>query len=290
MFSGSLVALITPFENSSIDELALAKLVRFHLDNGTNGIVPVGTTGEASTLSRKELKRVIDIVVHEVAGQVPVVAGTGSNNTSEAILQTAQAASLGVDGVLQVMGYYNRPNQEGIFQHFSTLSASTDLPIVVYNVPPRTVIDILPKTMARIARLKNIVGVKDATCDLTRPLKEQELIDGDFCYLSGEDQTAVAYNSNGGKGCISVTANIAPKHCAQLQQACTNHDFRTALSIQQSLMPLHQVLFSEPSPAGAKYAGSLLGHCNSSCRLPIIEPTDVTRKSIEDAMCSLGLI
>lgn len=290
MFNGSIVALITPFSNHSLDESAIAQLVRFHLDNETNGIVPVGTTGEAPTLTRQEHERVIEIVVHEVGGQVPVIAGAGSYNPIEAISYSNHAASVGADGVLHVMGYYNRPNQEGIYQHFKVLDESTELPIIVYNVPPRAVIDIMPETMARLATLTSVVGVKDSTCDLTRPLKERLLIDTDFCFLSGEDPTAVAYNAHGGQGCISVTANIAPKLCAQLQKACANHQFQLALDIQQRLMPLHQALFIEPSPAGVKYACSLLGLNEPTCRLPIVELTERTKNAIETAMQKIELI
>ncbi len=290
MFSGSIVALTTPFANNSIDVPALARLIRFHLDNGTNAIVPVGTTGEASTLSSKEATHVIDIVVNEVGGQVPVIVGAGSNNTAEAVLKTTQATSLGAPAVLHVMGYYNRPGQEGIFQHFSTLNESTELPVLVYNVPPRTVIDILPETLARVAQLPSIVGVKDATADLTRPLKERALINKDFCFLSGEDQTAVAYNANGGQGCISVTANVAPKLCAQLQAACAAQDYSSALKIQLNLMPLHEALFKEPSPAAVKYAASILGLCKSDCRLPIVTLSSSSKQLIEQAMRGIGLI
>jgi len=261
MFTGSIVALITPFSNNSPDESALVRLVRFHLDNGTHAIVPVGTTGEASTLSRREHERVIDIVVQEVGGQVPVIAGA-----------------------------YNRPHQEGIYQHFRALDARTKLPVIVYNVPPRTIIDILPETMARLAQLENIVGVKDASCDLSRPLKERLLIGDEFCLITGEDQTAVAYNANGGQGCISVTANVAPALCAELQNACASQDYGLALDIQLRLMPLHMALFSEPSPAGAKYACSLLGLNQPVCRLPIVQLTQTTKTAIEDAMLGLGLI
>lgn len=290
MFHGSIVALITPFSNQSIDESALAKLVRYHLDNGTHGIVPVGTTGEASTLSRREHERVAEIVVAEVAGQVPVITGAGSNNTAEAILYTRHASSIGADAVLHVMGYYNRPHQEGIFQHFKALDEVSRLPVIVYNVPPRAVIDIMPETMARLASLPNVAGVKDATGDLSRPLREQLLIKKPFCYLTGEDATAVAYHVNGGQGCISVTANVAPGFCAQLQEACTSQQYALAREIQLRLMPLHEALFIEPSPAGVKYACSLLGLNDAACRLPLVELQESTKASIKNAMRVLGLI
>ena len=290
IFKGSFVALITPFNNKGVDEKALAKLVRFHLDNGTHGIVPMGTTGESPTLSQREHARVVEIVTAEVAKQIPIIAGAGSNNPSEAIVYTKHAASVGVDAALHVMGYYNRPNQEGIYQHFKALDATTTLPIFAYNVAARTIIDILPETMARLASLPSVIGVKDASCDISRPVKERLLIDKDFCFLSGEDPTAVAYNAQGGQGCISVTANIAPKLCAQMQEACSNQNFQKALGIQLKLMPLHQALFAEPSPAGVKHACSLLELCEPTCRLPIVELSGVTKKNIKNEMQILELI
>ena len=290
MFSGSIPALITPFTADKIDEKALIRLLRFLIDNGTSGVVPVGTTGEASTLSHKEHNRVVDIVVNEVAGQIPVIAGAGSNNPTESVSYATHAASSGADAVLHALGYYNRPNQEGIFQHFKFLDNNTNLPIIAYNVPARAVIDILPETMARIATLSNVVGVKDATADLSRPLREKQLIGGKFCFLSGEDPTAVAYNAHGGQGCISVTANVAPALCAKLQQACANGNFDLALEIQMQLMPLHSALFLEPSPAGIKYACSLLDLNEPICRLPIVELRDTTKSNINNAMETLGLI
>jgi len=290
MFNGSIVALVTPFSGDTIDESALRGLVRYHLENGTHGIVPVGTTGESPTLTHDEHNRVVDIVATEVAGQVPVIAGAGSNNPAEAIAFTNHAAKVGADGTLHVMGYYNRPNQEGIYRHFKALNAATHLPVIVYNIPPRAVIDIQPETMARLATLDHVVGVKDGTCDLSRPLAERQLIDKSFCFLSGEDATSLAYNANGGTGSISVTANIAPTLCAEMQTACQENDFARALAIQQRLMPLHTALFLDPSPGGAKYACALLGLCAPECRLPIVEPTDDTKRAIKDAMRGLGLI
>lgn len=290
MFSGSIVALITPFKNNSLDEAGLSRLVKFHLDSGTNGIVPVGTTGEAPTLSRREYERVVEIVVREVSGQIPVLVGAGSYNTADAVSNSQFAAEVGADGVLHVMGYYNRPNQEGVFQHFQALNEATELPIIVYNIPPRTMVDIQPETMARLATLTNVVGVKDSTGDLSRPLKEQLLIEKELCFLTGEDQTAVAYNAHGGQGCISVMANVAPKLCAQLQQACSKGDLSLAREIQLRLMPLHLALFLEPSPAGIKFACSKLGLSSPTCRLPIVELTQNTKVAIEEAMIGLDLI
>lgn len=290
MFKGSLVALVTPFTGSQVDEVALRRLVNWQIEQGTNGIVPVGTTGESPTLSEAEHKRVVEIVVEEAGGRVPIIAGAGSNNTAEAIKYTEHAASVGASATLHVAGYYNRPNQEGLYQHFAAVSKASTLPIIVYNIPPRAIVDIHPDTMARMAELPNIVGVKDATADLSRPLREQMRIKKDFCYLSGEDGTAVAYNASGGHGCISVTANVAPHLCAQLQDACTRGDFPAAMAMQDRLMPLHEALFTEPSPAGAKYACSLLDHCEPTCRLPVVELTAGTKKLIKDVMSRLELI
>ena len=290
MFHGSLTALITPFRDGAVDEVALVCAVRHQLDNGTEALVPTGTTGEAPVLSSAEYRRALEIVVQEVAGQIPVIAGAGSNDTAAAIKNTKTASELGVDAVLHVMGYYNRPGQEGIYRHFQALSEASDLPIVVYNIPPRTTVDIAPDTMARLSRLRNVVGVKDSTGDMLRPLRERALIEGDFCFLTGEDAAAVAYNVHGGQGCISVTANVAPWHCARMQAACSKGAFAEALDLQMQLLPLHQALFLEPSPAGVKFACSLLGLNTPECRLPIIEPTEITKIRIQEAMSGLGLI
>ena len=290
MFKGSLVALITPFQGSTVDETALRKLVNWQIEQGTHGLVPVGTTGESPTLSEKEHERVIEIVTEEAAGRVPVIAGAGSNNTAEAIHYTEHAARAGANATLHVAGYYNRPSQEGLYQHFAALNKASQLPIIVYNIPPRAVVDIQPDTMARIATLSNVIGVKDATCDLSRPARERVRIQKDFCYLSGEDGTAVAYNAAGGNGCISVTANVAPALCAEMQEVCLKGDFPAAMAIQQRLMPLHEVLFLEPSPAGAKYAASLLSLCDSLCRLPAVELTSETKQRIRTAMEGVGLL
>ncbi len=290
MISGSLVALITPFRKDEVDEDALRRMVRWHVEQGTDGLVPVGTTGESATLSEEEHRRVIDIVVSEADGDLPVVAGAGSNNPHEAIVYSDYAAESGADATLHVAGYYVRPNQKGLFQHFEAVHDATELPIIVYNIPPRAIVDIEPATMARIAELPRIIGVKDATGDLSRPLKEAMLINKAFSFLSGEDATAVAYNASGGNGCISVTANVAPALCAEMQEACAAGDFNKAMAIQQRLMPLHVALFMEPSPAGAKYAASLLGHCLPECRLPITTLTAKTKTAITDAMTRLELI
>lgn len=290
MFHGSITALVTPFADGLLDEGALVRMVRHQLDKGSQGLVPVGTTGESPTLSPAEQQRVIEIVVIEVSGQIPVIAGAGSNNTMEAKAYDQHAAKVGADAALHVMGYYNRPSQEGVFQHFQALDKVTELPILVYNVPPRTVVDIQPETMARLAALNSVVGVKDATCDLSRPLRERALIDQPFCFLSGEDPTAVAYNANGGVGCITVTANVAPALSQQMQQACADQNFSLALELQLQLLPLHQALFLDPSPTGAKYACSLLGLCEPRCRLPMVGLSDQAGLAIKSAMEGLGLI
>ena len=290
MIAGSLVALVTPFLNDELDEDALRQMVRWHIEQGTHGIVPVGTTGESATLTEKEHCRVIELVVAEAGGRIPIVAGAGSNNTREAILYNKAAQDLGADATLHVAGYYNRPSQEGLFRHFEAVHEASDIPIVVYNIPPRAIVDILPETMARIAALPRVVGVKDATGDLTRPIREKLLIEGDFAFLSGEDGTAVSYNAAGGNGCISVSANVAPAMCSAMQIACTKGDYNTAAEIQERLMPLHLALFAEPSPAGVKFAVSLLGLCGEHCRLPIVELSNTSKSAIRDAMTILDLI
>lgn len=290
MIAGSLVALVTPFRNDELDEDALRQMVRWHIEQGTHGIVPVGTTGESATLTEKEHCRVIELVVAEAAGRIPIVAGAGSNNTREAILYNEAAQDVGADATLHVAGYYNRPSQEGLFRHFEAVHEASSIPIIIYNIPPRAIVDILPETMARIAALPRVVGVKDATGDLTRPIRERLLIEGEFSFLSGEDGTAVSYNAAGGNGCISVTANIAPALCSAMQTACTNGDYVTAGEIQDRLMPLHTALFAEPSPAGVKYAASLLRLCDAYCRLPIVPLSSRSKSAISDAMTTLDLI
>jgi 4-hydroxy-tetrahydrodipicolinate synthase len=290
MIAGSLVALVTPFRNDELDEDALRNMVRWHIELGTHGIVPVGTTGESATLTEKEHRRVIELVVEEAAGRIPIVAGAGSNNTREAIFYNDSAQDLGADASLHVAGYYNRPSQEGLFRHFEAVHEASRIPIIVYNIPPRAIVDILPETMARIAALSRVVGVKDATGDLTRPIRERLLIKGEFSFLSGEDGTAVSYNAAGGNGCISVTANVAPTLCSSMQTACTNGDYTTAAQIQERLMPLHMALFAEPSPAGVKYATSMLRLCDEYCRLPIVPLSTSSKSAIRDAMTKLELI
>ena len=290
MFKGSIVALITPFRDGQVDEAALRKLVDWHVEQGTHGIVPCGTTGESPTLVHEEHSRVVEIVVKQAAGRVPVIAGAGSNNTAEAIALTQHAQAAGADAVLHVAGYYNRPNQEGLYQHFKALHDASDIPIIVYNIPPRAIVDILPETMQRLAELPRIAGVKDATADIARISRERLLIGSDFCHLSGEDPTALAYNAHGGHGCISVSANIAPKLSAEFQEACQTGDFGLALRLHERLMPLHVALFLEPSPAGTKYAAWRLGLCEAEARLPIVPLTKATAEKIDVALRYVGLL
>ncbi len=290
MFQGSYPALITPFTANGIDEDSLRRLVNWLIEQGSHGIVAVGTTGESATLSFEEHKRVVEIVVAETQGRIPIMAGAGSNNPEEAIVFAQHAEKIGADALLCVAGYYNRPSQEGLYQHFKKVHDATTLPITIYNIPPRTVVDISPDTMARLAELPRVVGVKDASGDLSRVLQEKQRIAKAFSFLSGDDIAAVAYNANDGQGCISVTANVAPALCAQLQQACLQNDFASALAIQQRLLPLHEALFIEPNPAGAKYAASLLGLCSDYCRLPMVPLSEETKKAIRQALEQLNLL
>mgnify|MGYP000327229529 FL=1 len=290
MFSGSFTAMVTPFRDGELDEVALRQNVNFQIENGTHGLVPVGTTGESPTVTEEEHKRVIQVVVEESAGRVPVMAGAGSNNPVEALAFAKAAEQSGADGILCVAGYYNRPSQEGLYQHFKYIHDASTLPMVIYNIPPRAIVDIQPETLARLAQLPRVVGVKDATGDLARPSIEKHLIGNEFSYLSGEDLTAIAYNSVGGNGCISVTSNVAPKLCSELQVACQQGDYNKAQSIHAKLVPLHQALFAEPSPAGIKYAMSLIGLCTDDVRLPIMPLQNNSKENIKAAMQALGLV
>jgi len=285
-FSGSYVALATPFKNGVVDEAALCRLVEWHTKSGTDGLVPMGTTGESSTVTAEEHKYVVEMVVKTVAGRIPVIVGAGSNNPVEALDFAQHAESVGADGVLCVAGYYNRPSQEGLYQHFKMIHDNTNIPIIIYNIPPRAVVDITPDTMARLAGLSRVVGVKDATGDLTRISQERRLIKKPFCYFSGDDMTAVAYNALGGNGCISVTANVFPQLSAALQKACQSHDYQRALAYHDQLIPVHQALFEEPSPSGVKFAMSYLGLCDDEVRLPILRVSthlqSVIRQCIND--------
>ncbi|MBN3563681.1 4-hydroxy-tetrahydrodipicolinate synthase [Aliamphritea spongicola] len=288
MYRGSYVAIITPLRDNQLDEDALRKMVNWQIERGTNGLVPVGTTGESPTLNEQEHKRVIEIVVEETAGRVPVIAGAGSNNPVEAVEYARHAQEAGADALLCVAGYYNRPNQEGLYQHFKLVHDSVDLPIVIYNIPPRAIVDVLPETMARLAELPRVIGVKDATGDLSRICQERLVIEKEFSYLSGEDMTALAYNASGGYGCISVTANVAPTLCAQMHKACQEGNFAEALAIHDKLAPLHNAMFAEPSPAGPKYAASLLGLCTEECRMPVMPLSEETKRTLESLQHLMG--
>ncbi len=291
-FHGSFPALITPFKNGKVDEAAFRKLIEWHISEGTHGIVPVGTTGESPTLSHDEHKRVVEIAVETAAGRIPVIAGAGSNSTAEAVDFALHAKDAGADAALSVCPYYNKPTQEGLYQHFAAVArAVPGLPIFVYNVPGRTISEISVQTLDRLAKdFANIVGTKDATADLARP-SLQRLASGEkFIQLSGEDGTALAFNAHGGTGCISVTANVAPRLCAEFQEATLNGDFAKALNLQDRLMPLHKALFCETSPSPVKYAVSLLGHSSEEVRLPMVPATEAARQQVKAAMVHAGLL
>jgi 4-hydroxy-tetrahydrodipicolinate synthase len=291
MFKGSLVALITPMrEDGSVDEKAYADLVDWQIKEGTNGVVPVGTTGESPTLSHKEHRRVVEIAIEVSAGRVPVIAGAGSNSTEEAIALTRHAKEAGADAALVVTPYYNKPTQEGMFLHYAAIADAVDLPIIIYNIPPRSVVDMSVETMARLAKHRNIIGVKDATANLVRPLHTRRACGDDFCQLSGEDHTALAFNAAGGSGCISVTANIAPRLCSQMQAAWFEGRVADAMALQNRLVPLHDSLFAETSPGPVKFAASLLGKTSERCRLPLAPVTQPTRDRVKAAMAEVGLL
>jgi len=287
---GSLTALITPFQDGKVDEAAFRKLVNWQIAEGTQGLVPCGTTGESPTLSHEEHNRVIELCVEETRGRVPVIAGTGSNATDEAIALTRHAKAVGCDAVLSVTGYYNKPTQEGQYRHFMAIAEAVDIPILLYNIPGRAVVEITVDTMARLSKHRNIIGVKDATANLMRPSRERLACGPDWLLISGEDGTALGYNAHGGSGCISVTANIAPRACAEFQAACAAGDFVKARQYQDRLMPLHDALFCETSPAPVKYAASLLGLCSESVRLPLAEASESARGQVKTAMQKAGLL
>ena len=294
MFKGSNVALITPFKNNKLDEGSYISLIHYHLKNGTSGLVPAGTTGESPTLSHDEHQRVIELCVKESKGKIPVIAGTGSNSTSEAISLTKFAEKAGANAVLVVTPYYNKPTQEGLYQHYKAINDNCGVPIIIYNIPSRSVIDMSVDTMARLYELRNIVGVKDATGDLDRATQEKEKMGDDFILLTGEDGSALEFNLRGGKGCISVTANIAPKLCAEFQEASlsknNNNLLAKAKEINEKLMPLHKSLFIESNPSPVKYGASLLKLCSEDVRLPLVKTTDPTKKIIKDVMKRVGLL
>jgi 4-hydroxy-tetrahydrodipicolinate synthase len=291
MFKGSLVALVTPMhEDGSLDEKALAAFVDWQIREGTHGLVPVGTTGESPTLSHDEHKRVVEITIEVAAGRVPVIAGAGSNSTEEAIGLTRHAKKAGAAAALVVTPYYNKPTQEGMFLHFSAIADAVDLPIIIYNIPPRSVVDMSVETMARLAKHPNIVGVKDATANLGRPLLTRRACGEDFCQLSGEDLTAISFLASGGVGCISVTGNVAPRLCADMHMAWMEGRVADAMATQNRLVPLHDALFVETSPGPVKYAASLLGHGSARCRLPIAPTAAATQARVRAAMTEVGLL
>jgi 4-hydroxy-tetrahydrodipicolinate synthase len=291
-FRGSIPALVTPFTDSgAFDEKAFRDFVNWQIEEGSKGLVPVGTTGESPTLSHDEHKHVVETTVDVAKGRVPVIAGAGSNNTTEAIDLARHAEKAGADGLLVVTPYYNKPSQRGLKAHFGAIADAVSLPIFIYNIPPRSVIDMTPETMAELHRKhKNIVGVKDATANLGRVTEQRRACGEEFVQLSGEDMTALAFNAHGGNGCISVTANVAPRLCADFQDACLSGRFDKALKLQDKLAPLHKALFLEPNPAGPKYALSVLGRIDQTVRSPMVTLEENTKSAIRDAMTHAGLI
>jgi 4-hydroxy-tetrahydrodipicolinate synthase len=291
MLRGSLTALITPFADGALDEKAFSALVDWQITEGTHGLVPVGTTGESPSVSHEEHRRVVEICVDVTAGRVPVVAGAGSNSTAEAVSLARFAEEVGADAILSVVPYYNRPNQEGLFQHFSAVAAATGLPVVLYSVPGRTVVDLTIETIARLRDAHdNIIGIKDATANMERASQERATLGPDFLLLSGEDMTALGFNAHGGSGCISVTANVAPRLCAQFQNACQQGNYAEALNLQDKLVPLHKNLFIEPNPQGVKYAASKLNLCRNEMRLPLVPVANSTEVAIDAALRHAGLL
>ncbi len=291
MFKGSITALVTPFSGTSVDEGAFQRFVEWQVSEGSNGLVPCGTTGESPTLSHQEHKRVVELTIEAAHRRVPVIAGAGSNNTIEAVELATHAERAGADAVLIVAPYYNKPSQEGIYRHFKSIDAAIGIPIIVYNIPPRSVIDISVETLARIFRdCKNVVGVKDATGNLVRPTLERLACGPQFNLLSGEDMTALGYMAHGGHGCISVTANVVPKLCAQFQAACLGGDFAAALKLQDQLAPLHRALFLEPNPTGPKFALHRLERMRAEVRLPLVQVSPSVEREIEAALRHAGAL
>ncbi|WP_193140010.1 MULTISPECIES: 4-hydroxy-tetrahydrodipicolinate synthase [unclassified Meridianimarinicoccus] len=290
MIKGSLPALVTPFKDGAVDLETLKKLVNWQIEQGSHGLVPVGTTGESPTVSHEEHRLIVETVIEAAAGRVPVVAGAGSNSTAEAISLVQHAEKAGAAAALVVTPYYNKPTQAGLIAHFTALNDASTLPIVIYNIPGRSVVDMSPATMGELAKLPRIVGVKDATGDLARVSQQRATCGTGFLQLSGEDATALGFNAHGGVGCISVTANVAPAMCAQFQEATLNGDYAAALAIQDRLMPLHQAIFLEPGLSGAKYALSKLGLCGEEVRLPLLPVTQPVRDAIDAALAHAGLV
>jgi 4-hydroxy-tetrahydrodipicolinate synthase len=290
MFRGSITALITPFDNGQFDEDAFRRLVDFQIKSGTHGLVPVGTTGESPTLTHDEHQRVVRVCIEQAAGRVPVIAGAGSNSTREAVELAKHAQSAGANGVLIVTPYYNKPTQEGLYRHFKAINDAIDLPIIIYNIPGRCVIDMSVATMARLFALPNIRGVKDATASMVRVSQQRAAMGPEFCQLSGEDATALGFMAHGGHGCISVTSNVAPALCAQFQNACLEGDYAKALELHDRLMPLHEALFVESNPGPVKHAAERLGLCKSELRLPLSPPLESTRRVVDEALHAAGLL
>jgi 4-hydroxy-tetrahydrodipicolinate synthase len=289
-FKGSITALVTPFKDGAVDEKAFRGFINWQIENGTHGLVPVGTTGESPTLSHKEHDGVIETCVNEAKGRVPVIAGAGSNSTAEAVAFSKHAEKVGADAVLIVTPYYNKPTQEGLYQHFKAINDAIGIPIIIYNIPGRSVIDMSVDTMARLYELKNIVGVKDATANIARVSQQRKAMGPDFIQLSGEDATALGFMAHGGHGCISVTANVAPALCAEMQEACMKGDYASALKVQDRLMPLHDAMFIETNPSPAKYAASVLGLMGDTVRLPLLPVSEGTKQVLRSAMIHAGLI
>jgi len=288
-FQGSITALITPFKDGSVDERAFRKFVEWQIDQGTHGLVPCGTTGESPTLDHDEHRRVIELCIEAAGGRVPVIAGTGSNSTAEAVELTRHAKAAGADGALVVTPYYNKPTQEGLYLHFKAINDAADIPIVIYNIPGRSIVDMSVETMARLFKLKNIVGVKDATANLARVSQQRAAMGHAFIQLSGEDATALGFMAHGGVGCISVASNIAPALCSEFQLACLGGNYKRALELQDRLMPIHDALFVESNPGPVKYAAEKLGLCGGETRLPLAPISDATRKSVDAAIEAAGL-
>ena len=291
MFKGSIVAIVTPFKNGNVDETSLRNLVNWHIEEGTNGIVPVGTTGESPTLDHNEHREVVEIVIDQVNNRVPVIAGAGSNSTSEAISLLKHAEAVGADAALVVTPYYNKPTQEGLYEHFKAVnSASLGIPIIIYNIPPRSIVDMSVEVMAELSKLEYIIGVKDATSDLDRVYKQKNQCGEGFLQFSGEDITAFEFMKNGGNGCISVTANVLPKLCSEFQNLCIEGDFDKALSIHNKLEPLHNALFIETSPAPVKYVLNKMGLIEEELRLPLVNIRQETREILDKIISDLDLI
>jgi len=289
MFKGSIPALVTPFKNGQVDTDTLKQLVEWQIAEGSNGLVPVGTTGESPTLSHEEHRLVVEVVVKAAAGRVPVIAGAGSNNTTESIELVEHAKEVGANAALVVTPYYNKPTQRGLIRHYTALN-EVGLPIIIYNIPGRSVVDMTPETMGELARLENIIGVKDATGDIVRVSRQRATCGKDFIQLSGEDASALGFNAHGGQGCISVTANVAPKLCAEFQAATLAGNWELALELQDLLLPLHTAIFLEPGLVGAKYGLSLLGKCSTEVRSPLTDLLPETKVAIEQAMRIAGVL